>query len=131
MRLRERVANGARPVVQQFAQERVGASEISGVGGFRVAYDFDTGWGVLSPTLRAEYSHAFNSDLTQVLSYADTPGVDYSFALAGLGQNTATGGLGLAARAKGGVAAEIEYQYSSAGAAQRAQGLRGSLKIPF
>lgn len=110
---------------------RTNMREISGVGGLRVAYDFDMGWGILSPTLRAEYTHAFSTDLTQVLSYADTPGVDYSFALAGLGENTATGALGLAARAKNGVGAEIEYEYSSAGAAQRAQGLRGSVKIPF
>ncbi len=110
---------------------RAAMHELSSVAGFRVAYDFDMGWGTLSPTLRAEYSHAFDSDMTQVLSYADTPGVNYSFALAALGENTASGALGLIARSKSGLSAEIEYQYWSAGAAQQAQGLRCSLNIPF
>jgi len=105
--------------------------EISGVVGIRGAYDFETAWGVLSPTLRVEYAHAFNNTLNQVLTYADTPGVNYSFAVAGLGQNTVSGAIGLAARYANGVVAQIEFQYSNAGAAEQAQGLRGSLKIPF
>ena len=105
--------------------------EISGVVGVRGAYDLDMAWGVLSPTLRVEYAHAFNNTLTQVLTYADTPGVNYSFAVAGLGQNTVSGALGLTARYANGVTTQIEYQYSNAGAAEQAQGLRGSVKIPF
>ena len=105
--------------------------EISGVVGIRGAYDFQMAWGVLSPTLRVEYAHAFNNTLTQVLTYADTPGVNYSFAVAGLGENTVSGALGLAARYANGVTASIEYQYSNAGSAEQAQGLRGLLKIPF
>ena len=116
-----------------WALSYTGASmqEISGVAGFRAAYDFGVGWGTLSPAVRIEYAHAFNNTLTQVLTYADTPGVNYSFAVTGLGENTVSGALGLALRYNSGVTAGIEYQYSNAGAAEQAQGLRGSLKIPF
>jgi uncharacterized protein YhjY with autotransporter beta-barrel domain len=105
--------------------------EISGVVGLRGAYNFEMGWGILSPTLRVEYAHAFNNTLTQVLTYADTPDVNYSFAVAGLGENTVSGSIGLSARYKNGVTAQIEYQYSNAGSAEQSQGLRGTLKIPF
>jgi len=85
----------------------------------------------VTPTLRAEYSRAFDTNLTQALTYADTPSVDYAFALAGLGQNTVSGTLGLQARYANGVMAGIEYQFSTAGSFQQSQGLRGSLKAPF
>jgi uncharacterized protein YhjY with autotransporter beta-barrel domain len=105
--------------------------EISGVVGMRVSYDFDMGWGLLSPTLRAEYSRAFDSNLTQSLAYANTPNVDYAFGLAGIGQNTVSGNVGLQARYANGVTAGLEYQFSSSGSFEQSQGLRGSLKVPF
>jgi uncharacterized protein YhjY with autotransporter beta-barrel domain len=105
--------------------------EISGVVGMRVSYDFDMGWGLLSPTLRAEYSRAFDTNLTQSLAYANTPNVDYAFGLAGLGQNTVSGNVGLQARYANGVTAALEYEFSSSGSFEQSQGLRGSLKVPF
>jgi large repetitive protein len=105
--------------------------EISGVVGMRVSYDFDMGWGLLSPTLRAEYSRAFDTNLTQSLAYANTPNVDYAFGLAGIGQNTVSGNVGLQARYANGVTAALEYEFSSSGSFEQSQGLRGSLKVPF
>ena len=105
--------------------------EVSGVLGIRGSYDIGMSWGVLSPTVRLEYAHAFNTSLTQVLTYADTPATNYSFPVAGLGQNTGTATVGLVACYPNGVTANLEFQYSDAGAEGHAQGLRGALNIPF
>ena len=105
--------------------------EISGVLGFHVDYNLATDWCVLTPTLRVEYARAFDSNLTQALSYADTPGENYAFTFAELGPNTFSGTLGFAARYQNGIGASLEYQFSTAGPVGKSQGLRASLNIPF
>ncbi len=105
--------------------------EISGVVGLSTSYNFPTSWGALSPTFRAEYTRAFDYNLKQGLSYADTPGINYAFSVPGLGPNTFSGALGLTARYTAGASATLEYQFSTAGSFGKSQGLRASLDIPF
>jgi len=105
--------------------------EISSVVGLHVGYEFATSWGVLSPTLRGEYMRAFDSNAAQVLTYADTPGVGYALTVPGLGANTFSGTLGVAAHCKNGVNATLDFQMSTAGSFGKSQGLRASLNIPF
>ena len=94
-----------RPDMGAVLRQRLDARNLRRRRDFVVGYDFVTNWGVLTPTLRAEYTRAFNSNLTQGLSYADTPGVNYAFTVAGLGPNTLSGALGLAAHSRTGAAA--------------------------
>ena len=105
--------------------------EISGVVGFNASYNFPTSWGALSPTLRAEYTRAFDSNLKQALNYADTPGFNYAFSVPGSGPNTFSGALGLTTRFTAGASANLEYQFSTAGSFGKSQGLRASVNIPF
>ncbi len=101
--------------------------------GFRTQYDIANGNGVISPTLRVEYRHTFNGDMTQTMNYVADPASRYSLTLDGSKRDAVTGAIGLKAQGDGALSGQIEYSAGMAlqGGGFAGQGLRGSIRLGF
>jgi outer membrane autotransporter protein len=82
------------------------------VAGTRVAYDWKTSWGRLSPVARAEYHHRFASDYTESVFYADRPETTYGLARRGEARDDLSIAAGLEA-AMGRFTLGLEYGSSA------------------
>ena len=105
---------------------------IAGTLGLRGSFDIATEWGVLTPTARAEYRHAFDGSVQQSMYYTDLgPGQASTLTQAAASRGMVNTNIGLRARSHGGVSAELDYGVSGAPARLQSQTVRGSLKLPF
>lgn len=73
-------------------------TSISGVVGIRAEYDIIKPWGVLTPSIRAEYRHDFVGDSDVSLGYTDTGEKPYRAEIKGRGKDSVTVGVGLKAK---------------------------------
>jgi uncharacterized protein with beta-barrel porin domain len=82
----------------------------SAVLGVRTFYDIATAWGMLTPTVRAEYRHALDGGFNQAMYYTDLgPGISYGLAESAASRNLFTTALGVRARDFGVTSVDLEY----------------------
>jgi large repetitive protein len=87
------------------------SSIVTAVLGFRGKADFLTHWGIVSPRLRAEYNHAFQSGSTVSLQFADwLNGPTYAVDLARAKSDYLVLGVGTDFNFTNGVMLAIDYQ---------------------
>ncbi|MEO9338803.1 autotransporter outer membrane beta-barrel domain-containing protein [Mesorhizobium sp. SB112] len=68
---------------------------LSGVLGIRASYAFDMDWGVLTPGVRAEYTHDFDGSSRASIGYTDIGGLPYAIDIDPTVRDYATLGLSL------------------------------------
>ncbi|MHA6643712.1 autotransporter domain-containing protein [Mesorhizobium sp. A623] len=73
-------------------------TSISSVVGVRAEYDIIKPWGVLTPSIRAEYRHDFVGDSDVSLGYTDVGTKTYRAEIKGRGKDSVTVGVGLKAK---------------------------------
>jgi uncharacterized protein YhjY with autotransporter beta-barrel domain len=99
---------------------KVDAASINAVAGARVAYPIPKDWGVLTPMVRVEYTHAFGGGYSQGLGYPGQTEPTYTISGEPIGTDEYTVGLILKAEVADNLNLDIEYSFT--GSAQQLQG---------
>ncbi len=111
---------------------RLNQTSVTGVLGLRGQYPVEMSWGVLTPTSRLEYRHAFDQSFRQVLNYADqTAGPYYTLTGQARSRDLFAAALGLQAKTFGNVTASFDWQLGVAAQKVQSQTLRASLSVGF
>ncbi len=100
--------------------------------GVRSFYDVITGWGVVTPSVRVEYRHAWEGGFNQSMFYSDIgSAVSYTLSQAAVSRNLMTGAVGLRARSGGALGVDLEYGITGASPSLTSQSLRGNVRFAF
>ena len=111
---------------------RLNQTSVTGVLGLRGQYPVEMSWGVLTPTSRLEYRHAFDQSFRQVLNYADqTAGPYYTLTGQARSRDLFAAALGLQAKTFGNVTASFDWQLGVAAQKVQSQTLRALLSVGF
>jgi outer membrane autotransporter protein len=111
--------------------DQASSTTLSSTLGARATFAMAESWGVLTPSARFEYAHAFTGAFNQGVYYVSLPGTTYSLLNPELPTDMATGGLGLKAETANGLAAEFEYLLSYAPHELTAQQIRATASLAF
>ncbi len=113
--------------------DSMNTTSVASVIGGRLAYPMLQSWGVLTPTARAEWRHAFDGGYTQTLNYVDLVGLASGYTLSGTStsRDTLTGGLGLRADVGRALSLDLEYLLTSSASGIESQRVRGAMKYGF
>lgn len=113
--------------------DRMTTTSIASVLGGRLTYPVLQSWGVLTPTARAEWRHAFDGGYVQGLNYVDLVGLSSNYTISGTStaRDTLTGGLGLRAEVGGALSLDLEYLLTSSVRGIESQRVRGAMKYGF
>ncbi|WP_198031899.1 Ig-like domain repeat protein [Bradyrhizobium sp. Ec3.3] len=113
--------------------DSMNTTSVASVIGGRLAYPMLQSWGVLTPTARAEWRHAFDGGYAQTLNYVDLVGLASGYTLSGTStsRDTLTGGLGLRAGVGGALSLDLEYLLTSSVSGIESQRVRGAVKYGF
>ncbi|MCP3469353.1 Ig-like domain repeat protein [Bradyrhizobium sp. CCGUVB1N3] len=113
--------------------DSMNTTSVASVIGGRLAYPMLQSWGVLTPTARAEWRHAFDGGYTQTLNYVDLVGLASGYTLSGTStsRDTLTGGLGLRAEVGRALSLDLEYLLTSSVSGIESQRVRGAVKYGF
>jgi hypothetical protein len=99
--------------------------------GTRIGYTFVEEWGLLTPTMRFEYLHAFGGNYSQGLGYTDPGAIAYDLTGNLLVQNQATAALGLKATLFDKTSFDTEYEVTAGSSHTFAQTWKGSIRVGF
>ena len=94
---------------------KVQSTSVSVAMGTRITYPIQMGWGLLTPSARFEYAHAFGGAYAQSLAYADLPGQVYVLNGVPTASNIYTTGLMLKAELPSMLSLDLEYDFSVSG----------------
>ncbi|WP_177248197.1 autotransporter outer membrane beta-barrel domain-containing protein [Bradyrhizobium sp. Ghvi] len=113
--------------------DKMNTTSIASVLGARFAYPILQNWGVLTPTTRAEWRHAFDGGYVQGLNYVDLVGLSSNYTVSGTStaRDTLTGGLGLRAEVGNSLSLDLEYLLTSSASGIESQRVRGAMKYGF
>ncbi len=107
-------------------------SSISAVLGVRTFYDIATSWGMITPTVRAEYRHALDGGFNQGMFYTDLgPGLSYGLAQSAASRNLVTTAFGVRARDSGLTTVDLEYGITAGTESPLTQSFRGTARVGF
>jgi uncharacterized protein with beta-barrel porin domain len=110
----------------------VGFGTVGTALGMRTFFDVVTAWGVLTPSLRVEYRHAWEGGFSQSMYYNDLgSAVSYNLEQAAASRNQLTGAVGMRARSGGALAVDFEYGVTASAPSLISQSLRGTLRFAF
>ena len=99
--------------------------------GIRGQYDVPMYWGALSPIARLQLRHGISGNVTQSLSYAQYPSMNYVLIIKGMEQDTLSTSLGLRFATKTGSAGQIEFVNNASGSGRQSNGIRGMMMVHF
>jgi uncharacterized protein with beta-barrel porin domain len=94
---------------------KVQSTSVSVAMGTRITYPIQMGWGLLTPSARLEYAHAFGGAYAQNLAYADLPGQVYAINGVPTASDIYTTGLMLKAELPSMLSLDVEYAFSVSG----------------
>jgi uncharacterized protein YhjY with autotransporter beta-barrel domain len=117
--------------VWALSYDKVGAASINGVAGARIAYPIPKDWGVLTPMLRLEYSHAFGGGYSQDLGYAGLAASNYTINGEPILTDEYTVGLILKAEVANDLSMDIEYSFSGSRQQFQGQQIRATVSHAF
>jgi uncharacterized protein YhjY with autotransporter beta-barrel domain len=104
----------------------------SAVLGVRTFYDIATAWGMITPTVRAEYRHALDGGFNQTMYYTDLgPGITYGLMQSAASRNLFTGALGVRARDTGLTTVDLEYGATAGTESPLTHSFRGTARVGF
>jgi uncharacterized protein YhjY with autotransporter beta-barrel domain len=104
----------------------------SAVLGVRTFYDVAMAWGVITPTLRAEYRHALDGGFNQTMYYTDLgSSISYGLAESAETRNLFTTAVGVRARDHGMTSVDFEYGTTIGAASPLTQSVRATARIAF
>jgi uncharacterized protein with beta-barrel porin domain len=117
---------------EPLSYDRMRFDAVAATVGLRGSVDVPTNFGMVTPMARLAYRQASQSPYSQLLFYSDLgAGTASAFSQPAGSYGTTTGGVGLRARADGGLALELEYGLARGTAALQAQPIRAALRVPF
>jgi large repetitive protein len=120
------------PTNQALTFGSTSVSSVSAVLGVRAFYDIGMAWGVLTPTLRAEFRHALDDGFNQTMYYTDLgSSLSYGLAQSADSQNLFTAAIGLRARIGGSGSVDVEYGTTAGPGSPLTQSFRGTARIAF
>jgi uncharacterized protein YhjY with autotransporter beta-barrel domain len=107
-------------------------SSASAVLGVRTFYDIATAWGMITPTVRAEYRHALDGGFNQSMYYTDLgPGISYGMVQSAASRNLFTGAFGVRARDTGLTTVDLEYAATAGTETPLTHSFRGTARVGF
>ncbi|MEO3998342.1 cadherin-like beta sandwich domain-containing protein [Mesorhizobium sp. CAU 1732] len=104
---------------------------LSGVLGIRASYAFDMDWGVLTPGVRAEYTHDFDGSSRVSLGYTDIGGLPYAIDIDPTVRDYATLGLSLDMRFDNDWDLGFDYRTSFGGSGNHDHAFGAKLGVRF